>query len=485
MKFSPFFRGQSGGTLILVMILMAVLTLVAASTLRSVTNRQTSAWRSASWHNALNGAESAAELALGNLRQSLSNTGSWQTSGNALTAPTSIWGTGWARTTDASGFITQTYSPNSPLLTFDGEGSRRLRTEIQVDSPASLCEPNGRRWYRIRARGISDLPGLRRVSNDKRDNALRTMNLVTGRDGSILTTPETSRLVEVVAKPVGMFDYALLTVENPSLPGSAGVIDSYDSRNAAKSTGGLYDPAKRQQNGDIATLGTDMSLGGMVYGSVATNGGNMQPSSQITGEVRNDFWTEIPPVTKPTTWTSIVATPTTVTAKQTITSGSDEANPRRFKFAEISEELVVNAPAGGGNGYVEIWVTGDIAGNKAAITLKPNVFAKIWFEGNIQVKTRNLDTQSDRAANFILYGIQPPAGVERTVDLMPPSEFIGVIYAPHHFLNLNGNSAIWGSVVAKSTRFNGNTSIHYDEALRADSRLFTRFQTVSWLEDVN
>ena len=68
------------------------------------------------------------------------------------------------------------------------------------------------------------------------------------------------------------------------------VIDSYDSRDPAKSTNGLYDVAKRQENGDIATDGNLIQAGNAhVYGDVETNSGTATGVANVTGDTADRF----------------------------------------------------------------------------------------------------------------------------------------------------------------------------------------------------
>ena len=67
------------------------------------------------------------------------------------------------------------------------------------------------------------------------------------------------------------------------------VVDSYDSTDPTKSTNGLYDAAKRQENGDIATDGQLIEAGNaQIHGDVATNAGTVSGAANITGVERTD-----------------------------------------------------------------------------------------------------------------------------------------------------------------------------------------------------
>ena len=70
-----------------------------------------------------------------------------------------------------------------------------------------------------------------------------------------IDSPRVSRRLEAIVRPVSAFDMAIMSVGALNLNDANIVIDSYDSRDSTKSTAGLYDAAKRQEHGNIATDG--------------------------------------------------------------------------------------------------------------------------------------------------------------------------------------------------------------------------------------
>jgi hypothetical protein len=104
------------------------------------------------------------------------------------------------------------------------------------------------------------------------------------------------------------------------------VIDSYDSSDPAKSTNGLYDPAKRQQNGDIATDGNVLQAGNAhIYGDVSTNSGTATGTVNVTGVIRTDFYQEPIPIGEPG-WTAINPTPSSVNGSATLTASATQGS---------------------------------------------------------------------------------------------------------------------------------------------------------------
>lgn len=505
----------SGSTLVIALLTLLVLSLIGANVLRSVTNRYNSTTKNAGWQEALWAAESGADVALANCRWMTTN-GTQQPWQAGYNNDGSYWG--WLKksgayqvpVTNAADALNELRNNRSltyilPTLTEAGEGTNAIWAKVTVDAPTAantanpkgLVDANGNQWYRIRSVGYSGLTGMSRVGEDdvadmnaRHTSALRKFSLRFDRFEAMfnnrlisLTQPQAQRAIEILAQPKTPFDAAVIGNSSVSAPGAAGVIDSYDSRDATKSTSGQYDSSKRQSHGDALSNTASFNIGGTVWGDVGTNGGNLTPNSSIMGTINNSSYTYLPPVLAPT-WSAFTATPVNVNSNTTITIPSENntaANPARYKLASISQTLTINPPSGS-DGYTEIWVVGDITG---AITVTRNAHVKIYFAGNISVKGRDIDNQNYGLPNgsgyLQFYGINPTAGTQ-TIDIASPGDYAACIYAPAAIYKMNGNPDVMGSVVVGSFQGNGNTSVHYDEALAGFGDPID-FRRASWVED--
>src|SRR5438045_1973298 len=165
------------------------------------------------------------------------------------------------------------------------------------------------------------------------------------------------------------------------------VVDSYDSTDPTKSTNGLYDAAKRQENGDIATDGQLIDAGNaQIHGDVATNAGTVSGAANISGIERTDFYQEPIPIGAPS-WTdsSTASINGTTTLNAVATKGSVAS---RYTFSSISlsgnKTLTLAGNPNGIQTYIEIYVTGDMSvTGTGQITVEPGVTATIYFAGNV------------------------------------------------------------------------------------------------------
>ena len=469
-----------GSALVWTILTMVVLSLLATEVLRTVSGRFQLGVQADTWQEALTAAEAGVDLAVVELRKSL------------YPAPNHAW-EGWS-TVPGNGVISH------GLTTLSGAGlaGTPMTIEVDVDAPANLVNPTNPtyQYYRIRTLGTLPLTGPPRIGFNKQDNNLRKLTLRTQRFVDNLFTSETStphaaRRIEAVVKPLSSFNQAILAVGALDLNNQNIVVDSYDSRDPSKSTNGLYDVTKRQENGNIATDGSILDAGGAyVYGDVSTNSGTATGVQHVTGEQRTDFYQAPIPVAAPS-WSSINPTPSTVTNTTTISASPIQGSAAsRYVLSNItlnSRTLTIAGAADGSTTYIEIHVTGNITvtGN-GQITLAPGVKATIYFDNNVNIQGNGIINTSQQPSNLLLYGVQPAANAPTpSVTLGGNGAFSGAVYAPGANVTVNGggnSGQVFGSVVGKTVYMNGVTNLHYDEALGLTGPV-NNYEIASWFED--
>lgn len=471
---------SAGSVLIWTVLVMVVLSLFATEVLRAVSGRYQLGVQAATWQEGLLAAESGVDLAVMELRKSL------------YPAPNGAWA-GWTNI-PGNGVVSHglTTVPNAGLA------GTPMTIEVNVDAPAQLIDAsNGWQYYRVRTLGSLPLTGPPRSGYNKQDNRLRKLTLQSQRfiDGlftSETSAPHAARRVEAIVKPTSSFDQALLAIGTLDLNNQNIVIDSYDSRDPAKSTNGLYDAAKQQRHGNIATDGSILDAGGAyVYGDVSTNSGTATGVQNVTGVQRTDFYQEPIPIGAPN-WSSINPTPSTVNGTATLAAGPTQgASSTRYVLSAISlsgnQTLTLAGNSNGSQTYIELYITGDISltGN-AQMTVAPGVSAKIYFIGNVDVAGNGIINSNNQPGDLLLYGVQPAAGdTTPHVKLGGNGQITTAVYAPGHDVTINGggtNGHVFGSVVGKTATMTGVTNLHYDEALSSGG-LINNYQIVSWFED--
>jgi hypothetical protein len=311
--------------------------------------------------------------------------------------------------------------------------------------------------------------------------------------------PDISRAIQVTVAPSSAFPIGLVSKNTINLNGNNVYTDSFDSTDPSKSTGGAYDPNKKQPHGDIATDSTVIDSIGIgnadIYGTASTGPGGtvtMGPSGSVgptfddslrattvdagvdAGWIRNDFATDVPVPTAPTgatSWgTPALYSSGTVSSGGTITSGDYKINNISLNSHEI---LTIS-------GDVTLYVTGNtsITGN-GQITLLPGASLTVYSAGSISIAGNGIQNNSTYAAHDIWYGLETCP----SVSIGGNGNFTGAIYAPTADLSLgvSGTGNYYGAVVAKSVTLNGNADFHYDESLK-DIQGPTGYVAATWQE---
>jgi hypothetical protein len=473
-------RAKTGSVLIWTVVVIGLLSLIAVETLRLVTAKYQNALQTSTWQEALLAAESGIDVAIVELRKSL------------YPQPNHAWD-GWTNQPGDSvtGYALTTV-PNAGL------SGTPMTIEANVDAPAQLIDPaNGWQYYRIRTVGTLPITGPARASDNPQDTKLRRLSLRWERfTNGILTphlisAPQVSRRIEAVVRPVSAFDQAVMSVGVVDLTNENIVVDSYDSSDPTKSTNGLYDPAKRQENGDIATDGQLIEAGNaQIFGDVATNAGTVSGAANITGVERTDFYQEPIPIGAPS-WTGVNSSVTTVNGTTTIQASQTQGTAAsRYVLSGISlsgsKTLTIAGNADGSPSYVEIYVTGDISvTGTSQITIQPGVSAKIYFAGNVDIAGNGVLNSNNQPGDLMLYGIQPATDASQHVNFGGNSQITASVYAPGADVTVNGsgtNGHVYGSIVGKTVTMTGVSNLHYDERLGATG-VINNYKIVSWFED--
>ena len=509
---APKLRREKGSALAVAMVTLAILAMLAAVTFQTVTSRFRSNYHTASWHDALTSAENGIQYTLVRLRSPLTPNG-------VLTSPLAVPGSLQsdlavlsAGGTSVNGTVLTGNNGGTPYpriqlptLTIPhvGEGSSQFSAVVTIDGvpSANLTNSGANNWYRIRSVGTVPLSGSANVGIQKYDNFLRKLQFRVDSSGNALSKSQAVRTVEVIAKPVTIGSAALFGVTGVDLNNQNVVINSYDSRSPLYSTNGIYDAAKATANGNVVTddgLTSGGSIGVInlspsgahVYGNIATNNtavvGN---SSNVTGNITQDFYQYLPPAPDPS---AVSSSWTNFSAFWSIMSTGTAASPARYKISNNggdlkltgSASLSINPPSTG-EGYVEIWIPRDltISGN-GGIIIPAHVHVIFYIDGNVQIAGNGIVNTALIPGNVVLYG-NHDSTVVQSMTVNGNGQFAGMIYAPSASASVRGggsSGAMYGSIFANSIFFNGVTNLHYDSA-QGDVGAVIDYRIASWYED--
>jgi hypothetical protein len=474
---------EEGNVLICALCTILIISLIGANVLQNCTTRfNVSSSQVRSWKESLFAAEAGGDIAYAEVRKTVLN-------------PTQAFA-GWTN----SGAV-----HNSPVTTF---GANNLVTDSVVD--LFYHDPStGNPWFRSRSKGTAPVDGLPRTGMDDRmgagtrgDSLLRKIDFRTDHfvasygpngDGTgkavvAVPRPQITRRIEQILAPVTPFEAAIKCTGTFYGLGSAAQVDSFNSKNGPYyfAANNPADPNFKDSRSGSVMIGAPVAgdaVNGMLYGNVSTNGGTIRPSQYITGTVDNNVPFTCPPFKMPTDMPVPQPSPTSITSTETNltppTAGTPQT-PTYYILSTLSGRLIIN-PVGSAQTYVAIRVTGDLT---SRITVKTNVHLKVFVDGNIDIKARDIDNESGLAANLQYYSVSPASsGTTQFIHIAPPGNFAATFYAPSADVVLNGNPDLTGAIVCKSFYGNGNCSWHYDRALDNEGDAVD-YRVASYVEDI-
>ncbi len=288
--------------------------------------------------------------------------------------------------------------------------------------------------------------------------------------------PATSRGAQIWLTKGGSFPYAIAARQRITMNGRA-YVDSFNSSNPAESTGGQYDPTKRQANAIVASLsnsGTAIQAT-TIYGAADTGpsgGMNLAGSigstldlslrattvaqAQSDGWLTHDFTLAIPDMTLPASLSSAYNLGT-IKSAATISSGHWQANS--ITSSDSTKPIVIS-------GQVQLYVMGDFStSGNGYLRITPGSSLQMYVGGKVTVSGGGVVNLSGLAENNQWYGLT--SSTSWTVS--GSGQFLGTVYAPEASVKCSGNSATIGALVANDITITGGARVHYDEALRSAS----------------
>jgi hypothetical protein len=296
-----------------------------------------------------------------------------------------------------------------------------------------------------------------------------------------------TRVVEVRTATSPAFAGAMAALQDINFSGNTIAVDSYDSNDPAHSTtNGMYNPATRKANGDVASPFGTVNVGNANINGHVRTGPNGNYTTGPNGYAGDLGWTG--PGVQPGWYTK-------------------DFNAD-FKDASLPDDFV--SPVGMMVGVTNTWVmgTGDYQYNGTLrLQSSDNIYvagnARLYVTGSIDMKSTTYITIGS-GATLTVYCAGPSAvfsqvntignantfkyfGLPTNTSLSwsGNAQYVGTVYAPEATFTLGGggNNVMdyQGACVVKSVVLNGKFSFHFDEDLKRHGPM-SGFQMKSWLE---
>ena len=299
------------------------------------------------------------------------------------------------------------------------------------------------------------------------------------------------RAVRVKTKINYRFPYAILSKGPVTLSSAGALIDSFDSSDPTKSTGGEYDPTKRGDQAIIATTAKNagvIDLGNLdVYGKIGTGpGGSPQINNGTVGDIAfvdnpanagkiqeghmtDDVNLYIPDVQMPNPFSLGVVPPGGVVNGIVYTYILGDGDWTLPLISGSSVKMLVT-------GKARLYVNGSTSiGNSGSLDIGPTGSLEFFANGNIDIKGTVNNPGVAKSLSFL--------GMNNclSVGINAGAEFACSIYAPRADVVVTGSADGSGAIVGKSIKMTGGMSWHYDKALEGDPRE-GRYVASSWIE---
>lgn len=245
--------------------------------------------------------------------------------------------------------------------------------------------------------------------------------------------------------------------------------------------------AVNQGNASIygyVTVGPDSTASIGPNGMVTTYSDGTHDSSRVL----SDFYADFPAQPQPTG--SFDTTYGSISSSTTVVGSSNPDAPVYYAVDSISlggsRSLVIS-------GHVALVMAGgiDVKGN-GSIGIEPDSSLQIYTAHDVDIAGNGVTNATATPSNFYIYGtasttVDGSGRVEagQTISVSGNGQLHSTIYAPAADVNLNGggtNGEVFGGVVAFTASIVGNSSFHFDEALRDEIRGGGIYSIISWLE---
>ena len=424
MKLKPLASKESGGILVVTLVISSLVGLMLASYLKMVSSQNTYTFRSQVWNSAIPLCEAGVEEALAHL--------------NALGTNNNFAIRGWSLETN--GYVRE--------RTLD-DGT--YRATIDTNFPPIITVQG-----KVRA-------------------PLQTAKYIT-------------RTVQVRTKWNYTYPQAILARSEIDLGGTSSRIDSFISTNIpggqysllyARAEAPVACLATTPGKFDLANTKVHGRIGYSAPGNVIWNSGGVGDSLWLvlnsgiqTGHSVNDLNLYVPDIVLPDNFGPVFApsgrTVGGVAYKYVFDSG----------YYRMSTLVINNNEKALFLGNANVHVLGEMkVASGGAIIIANTGDANLYVGGNVELKGQGVANNRGYAANLAINGLNTCTSVEYGGS----SVFIGTIYAPRALVKITGGIDMTGAIVADRFDFKGGFKIHYDECIQGKAEI-GRFLVASWME---
>ncbi len=237
-------------------------------------------------------------------------------------------------------------------------------------------------------------------------------------------------------------------------------IDSYNSNNGAYSVANSATNGSVGSDGTTAgviSIGNNISLGGSIstgVGGTATVGSG----TTITGTTTHTNDVSLPAVVVPSALTGLVSGGYYKPAgSATLTAGD-----YKYIFVSLSNNATLNITGGNVRLYLT-GASAFSAGNNVNISVASGATLQVFVDGTLNIGNNVvLSSSGNVPKNIQIYSTYSGAN---GVTINNNGVLAAAVYAPGTDVSIGNNDDLFGSVIGKTVAVHNNAAIHYDESL--------------------
>lgn len=293
--------------------------------------------------------------------------------------------------------------------------------------------------------------------------------------------PTVSRAVKVTLKRT--YNKAFYAKNGISFTNPSYIVDSFDSTDPTKSTGGLYNATKRQANAIMAIGTGTMAIKGDVYGTATIGSGGTVTLSGTIGNTTNAVLRKTtvpsaiahgfittgaaaPSYATPTVPfnTSIATSLGSISGNYTVSGSGD------YTCSAITENTGQTVTF---SGNIRLYMSGDLKLSGGGVVVPSGSTLEVYEATKITITGSGFINNAGPADNCSLFGL-----AATTWTLTGSGAFNATVYAPDAAISFTGPSGMSGAMIGDTLSSTGAGAFHYDEALGGSAD----YTAVSWKE---
>ena len=357
-------------------------------------------------------------------------------------------------------------------------GIEEALTQISVNGTNSFANngwtPTQGKYY-LKTRTIDGQPCIVGIST-----SMPPVIVAQGQVQAPQSTNQISRTIKVTTVLNSLFAKGMVARLNVTLNGNNISVDSYDSGDPNYSTNGRYDPAKRKDNGTVATNSGDPNMfstgNANIWGKIATGPGGLA-SAGPNSCIGNNAWHTaggkgIQPGAATDDMNQSFFDVTCPVSLSSFAPSSGTANGTNYDYVIGPGDWVLSGSKTLGGkvivtGNARLLVTSGVSfSGSDFLYIAPGASLQLYVSAQkATLGGQGIQNDTGTPSSFVYYGLPTNTSLSYSGN----AAMSGAVYAPNADFTMGGGGQntydFSGACVTRTITMNGKFNFHYDERL--------------------